>query len=60
MNDSADLLWVKFGELFRRHVVNKEVVSNLRVGIDTLLMGLSDSLSEDSWILRVEKQVDSR
>ena len=59
MDDSADLLWVEFRKLLSWHVVDEEVVSDLRVSIDSLLMSLSNSLSEDSWIFRVEKEVDS-
>jgi hypothetical protein len=59
VDDSADLLWVEFRKLLSWHVVDEEVVSDLRVSIDSLLMSLGNSLSEDSWIFRVEKEVDS-
>ena len=59
MNDPADLLWVKLRKLFGWHVVNEEVVSDEGVGVDSLLMSLSNSLGEDSWVLRVEQEVDS-
>lgn len=60
MDDSTDLLRIKFREFFWWHVVNEEVVSDLGVSEDSLLMGLSHSLSEDSWVLRVEEKIDSR
>lgn len=59
VDDSADLLWVEFRKLLSWHVVDEEVVSDLRVSIDSLLMSLGNSLGEDSWIFRVEKEVDS-
>ena len=60
MDDPADLLWIKLRKLLSWHVVNKEVVSDERVSIDSLLVGLGDSLSKDSRILRVEEKVNSR
>jgi hypothetical protein len=60
MDDSTDLLWIKFRKFFWWHVVNEEVVSDLGVSEDSLLVGLSHSLSEDSWVFRVEEKVNSR
>jgi hypothetical protein len=51
MDDSAYLFWIKLRQLLGWHVVNEEVVPDLRVGVDTLLMGLGDSLGEDSRVL---------
>lgn len=41
------------------HHVNEEVVADLRIGIDALGVSLSDSLSENAGVFRVEKQVDA-
>lgn len=41
------------------HEVNEEVVSDLRVSIDTFTMSLGHTLSEDTGVFRVEEKVDS-
>ncbi len=59
MDNSIDLLSIQFWQTLRRHVVNKKVVSNLRVSIDAFAVGLGNPLCKDSGILRVKQQIDS-
>ena len=60
MDDSAYLLRVELRELLCWHIIDEKVISNLGIGEDSLLVGLSYSLSKDSWILRVEEEIDPR
>lgn len=54
------LFRIKLRELgASRHVVDKEVVSYLRVGIDSFLVSLGNSLSKNPRVLSVEEEVDS-
>ena len=56
--NAGALLVVKLSKLLARHVVDEEVVADLRIGVDALAVSLSDSLGEDAWVLGVEEQVD--
>lgn len=59
MQDATHLLGIEFGKLLLRHKVNKEVISNLRVSIDTFTVSLSNTLCKNTRIFGVEEQVDS-
>lgn len=59
MQDAADLLGIEFGEVLLGHEVDEEVVSNLRVSVNTFTVSLSHTLSKNTRIFRVEKKVDS-
>ena len=59
MNDSIYLLSIELWKALRRHVVNKKVVADLRVGIDSFTVSLGNSLGKDSGILRVKQKIDS-
>jgi hypothetical protein len=58
VDNAVDLLSVKLRETLLRHVVDEEVIADLGVSVDTLAVGLSDSLSEDTGIFGVEEEVD--
>lgn len=60
MNNTIDLFRVKLRKALLRHVVDEEVVTDLRVRVNTLAVGLSDSLCKNARVLGVEKQVDTR
>ena len=55
VQDSVDLFSVKLRKLLLWHVVNEEVIPNLRVGVNSLTMSLCDSLCKNSWVLGVEQ-----
>lgn len=55
MNDTVHLFSVELRKTLLGHVVNKEVVADLGVGVDALAMGLRNSLGEDTGILGVEE-----
>jgi hypothetical protein len=53
--DYAVLLFgVELGEALLGHEVDEEIVANLGVCVNALAVGLGDSLSEDTGVLRVE------
>lgn len=52
------LLWIELWKLQSGHVVDEKVITDLAVSKNALLVSLSDTLSEDSWILSVEQKVD--
>ena len=54
------LLRVKLWELRACwHIIYEEVVSYLRISINSFLVSLGNPLSEDPWVLSVEEEVDS-
>jgi hypothetical protein len=59
VDNTVDLLSVKFGEALLGHIVDEEVVANLGVGINALAVGLCNSLGKNTGIFGVVKQVDS-
>jgi hypothetical protein len=58
LQDAGALFGVKLSKLLARHVVDEEVVADLRIGVDALAVCLSDSLGKDAWVFGVEEQVD--
>ena len=58
MDDTILLFGVELGEALLGHEVDEEIVADLGVGVYAFAVCLSDSLSEDSWVLRIEEQVD--
>lgn len=59
LENAAHLLSVELGKILLGHIVDEEVIANLRVGIDALGVGLGDTLGKDPGVLRVEEEVDS-
>jgi hypothetical protein len=59
VQDAVNLFSVKFWEFLLGHHVDKEVVADLGVSVDTLTVGLSNALGENTWVFRVEEEVDS-
>jgi hypothetical protein len=59
VQDTTHLLGIEFGKLLLGHKVDKEVVSNLRVSIDTFRVSLGHTLGENTRIFGVEQEVDS-
>lgn len=57
--NSELLLGVEFMEPLLRHAVDVKVVADLRVGVNALTVGLSNTLCEDARVLRVEEQIDA-
>ena len=58
MDDTILLFGVELGEALLGHEVDEEIVADLGVGVYAFAVCLGDSLSEDSWVLRIEEQVD--
>jgi len=58
VDDTILLFGIELGEALLGHEVDEEIVADLGVGVYALAVCLGDSLSEDSWVLRVEEQVD--
>lgn len=59
MQDATHLLRIEFRKLLLGHKINEEVISNLRVSIDTFTVSLSNTLCKNTRIFGVEEQVDS-
>jgi len=59
VDNTTDLLWIKFRGLVSWHIVHEEVISDLRVSIYSFLVSLCNSLGEDSWVFRIEEEIDS-
>lgn len=59
VDDSTDLLWVEFREILDWHIVDEEVISDLRISKNSFLVCLGNSLGKDPWVLGIEKEVDS-
>ena len=59
MEDSVNLLSVELWQFLLGHVVNKEIVSDLRISVNALTVSLCNSLGKYSGILGIKKQVDS-
>jgi hypothetical protein len=59
VQNAVNLLSIELGEFLLGHHVDKEVVADLRVSVDTLTMGLSYALRKDTRVLGVEQKVDS-
>ena len=54
MKNPVDLLGIELRKFLLWHIIDKEVVANLRISVNTFTVSLCDSLREDSRVFRVE------